>query len=178
LIRWPTRSGHTLANASRVATCLGCGCTVCSPCRCPGRLCGWQNQLPWVPGWRRRRPDFFHYYGGANHVALNRAAARLVARDPAARRIRRWLRGAAHSDEIVFQSILLNSPLAPTLVNASLREIDFPAGSPHPRVFTRADLPRLLASAALFARKFDEAVDPGVCLTLAARLQVTSPPTP
>jgi hypothetical protein len=142
------------------------------------RLCGWQNQLPWVPGWRRRRPDFFHYYGGANHVALNRAAARLVARDPAARRIRRWLRGAAHSDEIVFQSILLNSPLAPTLVNASLREIDFPAGSPHPRVFTRADLPRLLANAALFARKFDEAVDPGVCLTLAARLQVTSPPTP
>ena len=134
------------------------------------RRLGWENQLPWVPGWRRPWPDYFHYYGGANHVALAREAALYLSEEPAALRIRRWLRPAAHSDEIVFQSVLLNSPLAGTLVNETLREIDFPADSPHPRTFTSADLPRLLRSSALVARKFDPAADPGVLDALASRL--------
>lgn len=140
------------------------------------RLCGWQNQLPWLPGCRRRWPRFFRYYGGANHVVLARAAAAHLVRDPGALRIRRWLRrGAAHSDEIVFQSALLNSPLAPTLVNDPLREIDFPRHAPHPCVFTSADLPRLVRSPALLARKFDPAVDAGVLDALEERLR---PPCP
>jgi hypothetical protein len=135
---------------------------------------GWTNRLPALPGYRRPPPPF-RYFGGPNHVVLARAAVRHLVHDPAARRIRRWLRGAAHSDEIVFQSVLLNSPLAPTVVNASLREIDFPPHAPHPRTFTAADLPRLLASPALFARKFDLAADPGVVAALAARLPVSLP---
>lgn len=131
---------------------------------------GWRNQLPWLPGYRRAWPRFFRYYGGANHVALAREAVQHLLDDPHARRIRRWLRGAAHSDEIVFQSVLLNSPLAPSLVNETLREIDFPLHSPHPRTFTFADLPRLESSAALLARKFDLGTDPCVIAALEARL--------
>ncbi len=134
------------------------------------RLCGWRNQFPWLPACPRRWPRFFRYYGGANHAALARIAVRYLVHDPGARRIRRWLRGAAHSDEIVFQSVLLNSPLAPSLINTTLREIDFPRHSPHPRTFTRADLPRLLGSDALLARKFDAAVDTAVLDVLEARL--------
>jgi len=133
-------------------------------------LFGWTNQRPWIPGYRRPFPGFFRYFGGANHVVLARAAVRHLVHDPAARRIRRWLRGAAHSDEIVFQSVLLNSPLAPSLANESLREIDFPLHSAHPRTFTAADLPRLLASPALVARKFDLAADSAVFDSLEARV--------
>lgn len=138
-------------------------------------LFGWNNQLPWLPGYRRRWPDFFRYYGGANHVALSRAAASHLVNDPRARRIRRWLRGAAHSDEILFQSVLLASPLAPTLVNETLREIDFPPHSPHPRTFTTGDLPRLLASPALLARKFDSLTDAAVLDRLESRIHSAAP---
>ncbi len=139
------------------------------------RWCGWQNQLPWLPGYRRRVPGYFRYYGGANHVALARPAVEHLLHDPDALRLRRWLRGAAHSDEIVFQSVLLNSPLAPTLVNESLREIDFPRHAPHPRTFTSEDLPRLLRSRALLARKFDAAVDAAVFGALEHRIHPTTP---
>jgi len=138
-----------------------------------GRVLGWKNQTPWIPGFTRRWPDFFRYYGGANHVALSREAARYLVEDPRARRIRRWLRAAGHPDEILFQSALLNSPLASTLVNETLREIDFPRHSPHPRTFTSGDLPRLLESPALLARKFDARTDAGVLDRLEARIHPT-----
>jgi hypothetical protein len=135
------------------------------------QLCGWKNQLPSLPGYQRQWPDFFRYYGGANHVALSQAAVRYLVEDPFARRIRRWLRAAGHPDEIMFQSVLLNSPLAPTLVNETLREIDFPRHSPHPRTFTSEDLPRLLESPALLARKFDASTDSIILDQLESRIR-------
>ena len=135
------------------------------------RICGWQNGLPYIPGYLRRWPDFFRYYGGANHVALARATAGYLLENTDARRIIDWLQATGVSDEILFQSVLLNSPLAPTLINATLREIDFPRGSVHPRIFTAADLPRLFASPALFARKFDEGIDSVVLDRLEERVR-------
>ncbi|MEO6567241.1 MAG: beta-1,6-N-acetylglucosaminyltransferase [Opitutaceae bacterium] len=120
---------------------------------------GWGNQLPYVPGLRRRWPDFFLYFGGSNYTVLTREACRHIVSDPVANRIRRWLDHSAHADEIVFQSILHSGALAPTLVNQDWREIDFPSHSPHPRTFLRSDLERLSATENLFARKFDEQVD-------------------
>lgn len=134
------------------------------------RILGWSNTLPRVPFFRRRWPDFFHYYGGSNYVVLSRAAAAYVARDVSARRIRHWLRASAHADEIVFQTVLLNSSHRTRLINNDLREIDFPRNAPHPRTFTHADLPRLRSSTKLFARKFDESVDSEVLTQLERNL--------
>lgn len=134
---------------------------------------GWKNQLPHLPWFQRRWPDF-HYYGGSNHVILSRAACRYLASHPEALRIRRWLRHTAHANEIVFQSVLLNSPLAPTIVNTDWREVDFPLHAPHPRTFTSRDFDRLAASPMLFARKFDESVDAAILERLAARLGQTA----
>lgn len=131
---------------------------------------GWRNRLPALPLWRRRLPAFFTYFGGSNYAVLTRAACRRVARTPEARRIRRWLRHAGHPDEIVYQSVLLNSALAPSVVNRDWREIDFAPDAPHPRVFTSADWPRLAASENLFARKFDPAVDAAIIDRLEARV--------
>jgi hypothetical protein len=61
-------------------------------------------------------------------------------------------------DEMFFQTILLNSPLAGTIVNDDLRFIKWPG----PAVLTGADLEELLAAPDLYARKFDETVDAAV----------------
>lgn len=135
---------------------------------------GWTNRIPYVPGYRRRWPDFFRYYGGANHVVLTREACHHLLKSPHARRIRRWLLPAAHANEIVFPSVLLNSPLAHTVINDHLRAVEFPnPASPNPRTFTSADLPRLLASPALYARKFDDKVDAAVLDALQAHIQTS-----
>lgn len=126
-------------------------------------LCGWTNQLPRLPLYRRKWPEFFHYYGGSNHVVLNRGACDYINQNPLARRIRTWLRPAAHADEIVFQSVILNSPLAPSVVNHNLRHIEFvKLSDPHPRTLTTNDLPALLAGTSFYARKFDLDANPAV----------------
>jgi hypothetical protein len=136
-------------------------------------LLGWKNHLPHVPGYSRRWPDF-HYYGGANHVVLSRAACEYLTKDSTARRIVRWLSHSAHANEIVFQTALLNSPLAATIVNTHLREIDFPPHSPHPRTFKNTDFDRLVASPHFFARKFDESVDITILERLTAHVSAPS----
>lgn len=135
------------------------------------RMLGWENQLPHLPGVRRRWPEF-HYYGGANHVIVSRAGAEYLAHHPDARRITRWLKHSAHANEIVFQTVLLNSPLAPTIVNDHLRHIDFPPHTPHPRTLRLADFDRLVRSPKFLARKFDESVDSAVLDRLAEHLGV------
>lgn len=141
------------------------------------KLFGWQNQLPHLPRYEREWPDF-RYYGGANHVILSRAACEYLVAHPEAQRIRRWLKHSAHANEIVFQTVLLNSPLASTIVNSHLREVDFPAHAPHPRTFTLQDFDRLVASPMFFARKFDESVDARILDRLAAHLGVPASPRP
>jgi len=58
-------------------------------------------------------------------------------------------------DEIIFQTILYNSGFRESIVNNNLRYIDWSAGKPSPKTLTTEDLPELLKSDALFARKFD-----------------------
>lgn len=91
--------------------------------------------------------------------------------DPAAERIVNWLKPAANSDEIVFQSVLLNSPLASTVISEDLREIDFPARSPNPRILTLGHWDQLMRSTNLWARKFDPAIDAAIIEKLAAHIK-------
>src|SRR5690606_31559876 len=84
----------------------------------------------------------------------------------------RWLKHAAHANEIVYQTVLLNSPLSPTIVNGHLREIDFPEHAPHPRTLRLKDFDWLTHSAGYFARKFDDNVDAEILDRLAEHLGV------
>lgn len=59
------------------------------------------------------------------------------------------------SDEFLPHSILLNSPIASTIINNNLRYIDWSAGGSSPKVLTCDDLPAILASPQLYARKFN-----------------------
>jgi len=67
------------------------------------------------------------------------------------------------SDEIFFQTILMNSPLRFEVVNDNKRYIDWTKrGGPVPNVLTSEDFPKLMKSGMWFARKFDMNVDSAV----------------
>lgn len=68
--------------------------------------------------------------------------------------VRWFFRFVIASDENLFQMVLLASPLKTTLVNEDLRFMHW-AGI-HPPTLTIEDVPEMVASSKLFARKFDE----------------------
>lgn len=74
-------------------------------------------------------------------------------------------------DEIIFQTILYNSPFRSTLVNNNLRYIDWSKGQASPKVLTEDDLDRMLASGKLFARKFDLGRFPAVIAELDRKIK-------
>jgi hypothetical protein len=117
----------------------------------------------------RRIPAGLEPWDGSAHWCLSRECLEyVVTRESRTIDFFRWV---ACPEESFFQSILMSSPLAPTLVNDDLRYVDWSEGGASPRVLTVFDLDRMLASDALFARKFDPRVDPDVIDLLDARAQ-------
>jgi hypothetical protein len=64
-------------------------------------------------------------------------------------------------DELFFQTIVMNSQLRDTVENENLRYLDW-SREPAPAVLVRDDLPALVSSHKLFARKFDEGLDSSI----------------
>jgi hypothetical protein len=64
-------------------------------------------------------------------------------------------------DEILFQTILLNSHLKDTLINDNFRYIVW-GDSSHPEILCKPDYEQLVNSNKLFARKFDVTIDSDV----------------
>jgi Core-2/I-Branching enzyme len=108
----------------------------------------------------RRFPSEFVLYGGMAFWVLTGDALAAVMRFVAERPdVLDFLRRTKMPDEIFFQTVLLNGPLAETVENKLVHYIDWSAGSAHPAILGTADLPKLRASDELFARKFDASVD-------------------
>ncbi len=106
-------------------------------------------------------PLNMHPFGGSLHWTLSREAAEylvnFVEANPA---YDRRFRLTFASDEVYVQTVLANSPLKDRLVDNDLRFLKWPTiGAASPSVLTQADLPRILASDAAFARKFDVTID-------------------
>lgn len=62
------------------------------------------------------------------------------------------------ADEHFFQTLILNSPFKDSVINNTLREIQWDGGA-NPRVYRMEDYYLLCDSSALFARKFDSDLD-------------------
>ncbi|MDB5157016.1 MAG: hypothetical protein JWR50_1723 [Mucilaginibacter sp.] len=75
------------------------------------------------------------------------------------RSVRRSFRLTWAVDEIVFQTILMNSPLKDTIVNEHFRYIKFKNAASRPNTLTIADAKLLIDSNKFYARKFDPKVD-------------------
>jgi hypothetical protein len=109
--------------------------------------------------WERRIPGGLAPFGGGRPWLLSREAVEYV--DAVVRdrpELIAFFRHVLHPSELFFQTILLNSPLAPSIV-ADHRQYIRWAGGASPATLTVDDLDVLLASDCLFARKFDRAVD-------------------
>jgi hypothetical protein len=121
----------------------------------------------------RRFPSYARPYGGSQWWNLSREAAEHVLafleRHPG---YRRYHEHTLAPDELFFQSILAGTDFAERaeVVDDSLRFMRWPAGESHPRVLTTDDLPTMLESEALFARKFDSGIDADVLARLAERV--------
>jgi hypothetical protein len=131
--------------------------------------------LPWY-SWTRRKPikiivgtvrskllvgplnpfsETLKCYGGATWFTGNRKAAeRLLAKSPENRRLLAHYSKRFIPDESIWQTVLCNQPDL-KISNNNLRYVDWSQGGHHPKTLWMEDIPRILASGAHFARKFD-----------------------
>jgi len=71
----------------------------------------------------------------------------------------RFMKKTIHADEMLFQSVIMNSSFASRVENDNLRHIEWIRGHPNPNILIGADFDRIVASGKHFARKFDTKVD-------------------
>ena len=118
------------------------------------------HKLQRVVGYKRKIKGTF--YGGPNWFNLSNASVvyilQYINKHP------EYLRQFKHTrcaDEIVIQSILLNSPLRERVVSDDLRLIDWASGPEYPRIWRQGDKSRLSGTKnKFFARKFNQETDP------------------
>lgn len=114
-----------------------------------------------VPRLSKNLPYNMHPYGGPAWFCLPKRHADyvldFVSRHP---KIVGFYKRSHIADEMFFQTIIMNSPLKDEVMNKDEWYIDWSRSrNGHPPILTKADLPSLLASGKLFARKFDVTVD-------------------
>lgn len=118
--------------------------------------------------WHRRFPAGFEPHGGSMYWALSDDALDYL--HDFHERNRRFVRFFKHvniPDESFFHTILLNSPLASTVIDDDLHYADWSELQSHPKTLGHDDIDSALASGRLFARKFD---DPNVLDAIDARV--------
>jgi hypothetical protein len=110
---------------------------------------------------RRKFPKRFRPFGGSSYWCLSNESIqyilRFIRKNP---RFVDFFKYVDIPDELFFQTILMNSPLAECLVNDDLRYIEWrDMNSGSPALLGREDFDKIAASPKLFARKFDMSVD-------------------
>ncbi|HVI47676.1 MAG TPA: beta-1,6-N-acetylglucosaminyltransferase [Chitinophaga sp.] len=105
---------------------------------------------------KRRHPMRMKVYGGSLWWSLTQDCAAwcldYVRKHPKLERFYKYTWGG---DEFIYQTIIMNSPFKDSVENNYLRYIDWSEGNAHPKTFTMEDLPAILQSGQLLARKFD-----------------------
>jgi hypothetical protein len=127
----------------------------------------WMNRL--LPS--RKMPDELIPVGRSQWMSITMDAARYILRylkqHP---EVVTFFKHTWAPDEMIFQTILYNSDFREKMVNNNLRYIEWQQGKASPEILRQRDLENLLASGALFARKFDMINHPGVLNQLDKKL--------
>lgn len=94
-------------------------------------------------------------YGGSQWWCLYKDCAEYMLQFSSAnKKTIRYFKTVRIPDEIFFQTVLMNSPLAGNITNQKLTYVDWD-GPPFPRILDGKDIERLACSEYFFARKFD-----------------------
>jgi hypothetical protein len=105
---------------------------------------------------KRKFPEGFQPFGGSAYWCISRNCAEyinnFIQQNPA---FINFFRFAGLTDEVFFQTIILNSPFKEQVINDDLKYVVWPG----PAIFNKNDLENLKNSSDLFARKFDAAID-------------------
>ncbi len=115
-------------------------------------------------------------YIGNQWMMVSRRFCNFVVHAPEVARYKAFYRNTFIADEGFFQTVMMNTGEHGPVVNDDMRAIDWvPEGDIklRPRTFLHEDAAMLIASPALFARKFDETVD-GAIFTALERHLVTA----
>lgn len=112
-------------------------------------------QLRWkiLERWLTPFRDHFRCYSGEAWFTANRRAAEVILSSPAIPRLTRHYKRIFCPDESIHQTILCNEP-GLRVSPFHFRYIHWRGGH-HPKLLGMEDLPRIFASGAHFARKFD-----------------------
>jgi len=107
---------------------------------------------------KRKIPHDLHPYGKSMFWMLSpKAAMYVVNRVEKDRKLQQFLSLCWASDEFVFQTILMNSPIKNRVINNNYRYIDWSNGGASPKILNENDANSIFESEMLFARKFDMA---------------------
>lgn len=160
----------------RLFTCFPLGEDTSGMTR-PRVLLNWVLRARFMFKPKRKFPTYLRPFGGQQWLNLSRAAAshilEFVAQRPDYRRYHAY---TACPDELLIQSILMGSEFAlhHEIVNDDLRFLMWTGGD-HPKTLQLEDLPAMLASSDLFARKIIGAEDPALLAELRERASAGVP---
>lgn len=111
--------------------------------------------------WKRRFYKGLRPFGGSAWWTLTRNCVRYILEYlEHDRMLVSYMKKTIHPDEIIFQTIVMNSVFADSTVNENYRFIEFEKGNPNPNTLRSADFERIVASGKHFARKLDLKTDP------------------
>lgn len=109
---------------------------------------------------KRKIPYNLRPYGGSAFWMLSPEVALYVTkRIENDKRLRRFFYFTWAGDEVLFQTIILNSIFKERVVNENYRYIDWSEKRENPKILGENDFQKLKESSMLFARKFDMAED-------------------
>jgi hypothetical protein len=125
----------------------------------------WARSLGWPPGrqhiaipTKRSIPNGLHPYFGSSYWYLHRSCLQVIHEYlPSHPEYESFFQRALIPDECFFQTLLMNSKVASSVITRTLTYVVW--RPPSPGILTIEDLPGLQQSDCLMARKFDPAVD-------------------
>jgi len=126
----------------------------------------------WSPPWRAPLLKGATRYLGSQWKLVTHEGCDFLTTPKNTRRFRAAYWGTHVPDESFFQTVLLNSERRALVAGRNWHFVDWYTGPAHPRVLDMSDLPRLEASDAFFARKFDDTFDDRVLAALEERLRL------
>lgn len=101
------------------------------------------------------RKQYIKPYKGTNWFSITDGLAQYVLDNEAL--IKKQFYHSICADEVFLHSVVMTSPYRDSIVNNSLRAIDWKRGNPY--TYRQEDVEELLHSSNLFARKFDSTID-------------------
>lgn len=117
-----------------------------------------------IPPLRRNR--LWNFYGGDQWFNLSGDCVDFLLSDKFAKRLLQRMAYTRCSDEIFFQTAVLNSRFKENCVNTSLRYLRFGKGNANPDLLSKKDYEMAKKTDALFARKFDYDLDNALIVSI------------